>query len=284
MEVLRHRRVFATARPLYARDWQRSGGFPAHGHDFHEIVLITRGTGAHIRRGGEDDLRPGDLLTLRPGDWHAYRHAGELAGIDCAFDPLLLQRELAWTADDARLARLLWHQTGGEGARRLRPASDTGALQHFRALVGLEGGGPDARGEQIGRLLCLLSLAARLEPAEDAAARIHPAAAEAARLMDEAPALPWTVAGLARRLGCRPDHLSRVFARDLGAPPQRWLLRRRVRTAQGLLLRSELPVAEIAAQVGWDDANLFARRFRAETGMSASDWRKRFATPAAKTS
>lgn len=281
MEKIRQKEMFAAACPFYARRWPLRSGFPAHGHDFHELAIILEGSGRQMRNGGEDELQPGDLVVVRPGDWHSYEHSDGLLGIDCGFDPLLLQQELAWTASEPRLSRLLWHQAGESHACRLRLDRPAEAEMHFRALVRLLGEESDARGEKIGHLLCILGLAARCVAGGDGGAvRVSPSAAAAARLMDEDPSLPWTTAGLARRVGCRPDHLSRVFARDFGLPLHRWLTCRRIRVAQRLLLRGDVPVAAIAERVGWQDASLFARRFKAETGMSASQWRSRFVTAA----
>lgn len=279
METLHHRELPLVQGPVYAAEWRRSDPFPAHSHDFHEVVLITGGHGRQLRQGGEDALEPGSLLVLAPGDWHAYRHVGELAGFDCAFDPRLVQRELAWTANDPRLGRLLWRHRREQSALRLRlgAAEAEEAVGHLGALAVLTRSPGDTHASQVGRLLCLLGLVARQVEIPESAPEIHPLAASAAQLMEQDPGRPWTLAGLALRVGATRVRLCRIFARDFGAPPLVWLNRRRVRAAQALLMRTDLPIAEIANRVGWADANLFARRFRAETGLSATAWRRRYA-------
>lgn len=279
METLRHRELPLVQGPVYAAEWRRREAFPAHSHDFHEIALITAGRGRQLRQGGEDELAPGSLVVLAPGDWHAYRHAGEMAGLDCAYDPALVHRELAWTAGDPRLGWLLWRHRSRPAAMHLRLAAAAAreAREHLQALSDLTHRDGDTHAAQVGRLLCLLGLVAQHLDVPAEAPQIHPIAAAAARLMEQDPAQPWTLAGLALRTGAARGYLCRVFARDLGAPPLVWLIRRRIRAAQALLMRSDLPVADIAAKVGWSDANLFARRFRAETGLSATAWRRRYA-------
>jgi AraC family L-rhamnose operon transcriptional activator RhaR len=48
-----------------------------------------------------------------------------------------------------------------------------------------------------------------------------------------------------------------------------------------MLLHTDDPVTHIAHSVGWADQNLFARRFRAHYGMSATTYRERFSHTAA---
>ena len=48
-----------------------------------------------------------------------------------------------------------------------------------------------------------------------------------------------------------------------------------------LLLHSDEPVTSIGRAVGWPDQSGFARRFKAHYGLSATTYRKRFATRAA---
>jgi methylphosphotriester-DNA--protein-cysteine methyltransferase len=49
-----------------------------------------------------------------------------------------------------------------------------------------------------------------------------------------------------------------------------------------LLLHSDEPVTSIGRAVGWPDQSGFARRFKAHYGLSATAYRKRFATRAAQ--
>jgi hypothetical protein len=55
----------------------------------------------------------------------------------------------------------------------------------------------------------------------------------------------------------------------------------RAEHAAVLLLPSDEPVTSIGRAVGWPDQSGFARRFKAHYGLSASAYRKRFATNSA---
>lgn len=57
-----------------------------------------------------------------------------------------------------------------------------------------------------------------------------------------------------------------------------YLAQVRAEHAAVLLLHSAEPITGIGRAVGWPDQNYFARRFKAHYGLSATTYRKRFAT------
>ena len=84
-----------------------------------------------------------------------------------------------------------------------------------------------------------------------------------------------SVASLAGTLGVSPDHLSRSCRALTGQPALALLQERRLLEARRLLVYSELPVAEVAARLGFDDAGYFSRFFSRTSGTSPSDYRAR---------
>ena len=60
-----------------------------------------------------------------------------------------------------------------------------------------------------------------------------------------------------------------------------YLAQIRAEHAAVALLHSDEPITSIGRAVGWPDQNYFARRFKAHYGLSATTYRKRFATGAA---
>jgi len=83
-----------------------------------------------------------------------------------------------------------------------------------------------------------------------------------------------TLSELAGLVGLSPFHFTRMFKQSMGVPPYSYLRAIRVGRAQRLLAASTLTVLEIALAVGYDTPQAFARMFRAETGMSPSQWRR----------
>jgi AraC family transcriptional regulator len=84
------------------------------------------------------------------------------------------------------------------------------------------------------------------------------------------------LAELAGLVGLSPYHFTRMFKHSLGMPPYRYLRRLRVEHAQHMLAASDWPVIEIGAAVGYETPQAFARMFRAETGLSPTQWRRAY--------
>jgi AraC family transcriptional regulator len=90
-------------------------------------------------------------------------------------------------------------------------------------------------------------------------------------------------AGLARGVSldevARECHMSvsqfgRTFKKTTGLTPHRWLVQRRVERAKDLLLRSMLPLAEIALDCGFSEQSHFTRTFTRMVGTSPGEWRR----------
>ncbi len=254
-----------------------------HGHEFFEIALAASGRGEHISANGRQPLSTGNLIIVRPGAWHGYMHCEHLVVLNCCFDHQLLQRELGWLRENVILNFLLW--TGpylgnrrGVMVVRLFENELPDILAHWEALSQVQNS--FHRAETLGRLLILLDRLARsieeLDSMKQQIRNFHPAVMETMRLLETEIEQDWSLGDLAGRSHLNPSYLVRLFKAEIGLAPIAYLNRCRLERAVGLLLHTELPVAEVAAQVGWYDPNLFARRFRAAHGMSPRAYRQRF--------
>ncbi len=83
-----------------------------------------------------------------------------------------------------------------------------------------------------------------------------------------------TLARLAAECGLSVRHFARAFQQSTGAPPHRWLLKRRVERAQELLQDPKLPLTEIALACGFADQSHFTRVFTGAVGVSPGAWRR----------
>jgi AraC-like DNA-binding protein len=81
---------------------------------------------------------------------------------------------------------------------------------------------------------------------------------------------PLAMSAMAKDLKVTPVHMARAFRTLVGMSPLAYLHRLRLEEACRLLSNSSMNVAEVADNVGFDDANYFSRLFRRKMGMSPS--------------
>ncbi|MER5426211.1 GlxA family transcriptional regulator [Streptosporangium roseum] len=100
-----------------------------------------------------------------------------------------------------------------------------------------------------------------------------------------APLLEWllsrlpdqiTVEDMAAYSGVSPRTLTRQFADQLGVPPARWLLERRLAATRALLEETDLPVETIATRVGLSSAVNLRRRFHTALRTTPAAYRRSF--------
>ena len=194
------------------------------------------------------------------------------------------------------MLRNSWSSHGSEDSRvpaagvltiSLPPSVLGDCLVHLDALAALRHRPPALhRPNIVGRLSLLFgqlgqaAAQARGEP-PGGPRSAHPAVVQAMRLLEADLARNWTLTGLAAELHFAPGYLVRLFNAATGLPPMVYLGQLRAEHAAVLLLHSDEPVTSIGRAVGWPDQSGFARRFKARYGLSATTYRKRFATRAA---
>ena len=258
-----------------------NGTLVAHDHDFVEVAVVEGGTAVHETLYGCREIGSGDAFVIRPGAWHAYRHCEELAVVNCCFRARLLRHELLWLVEEPRLRLLLW--AGQDADDGVVPVTLPGAAlrQCLGALEQLAEPMAEApRPYRLAHLLLLLrGLACELGAAQladaERLANTPTVVADALRLLTGDLARPWRVEEIAAEVAVSPAHFSRLFHKAVGRPPMAHLAVLRAEAAATRLLRTDDPVADVGAAVGWDDPNYFARRFRARFGMSPTEYRSR---------
>ncbi len=163
------------------------------------------------------------------------------------------------------------------------PATDLGA-----PLVDLLGAEmvKEAPGQQVvlDRLLDLLVVAVLrtwFARAEDTPgwfrASSDPVVGPALRLLQDNPAHPWTVAGLATEVGASRATLARRFTDLVGEPPMTYLTERRLALAADLLKEPGTTVGAVARQVGYANPFALSAAFKRVHGFSPREYRRRTA-------
>jgi transcriptional regulator GlxA family with amidase domain len=90
------------------------------------------------------------------------------------------------------------------------------------------------------------------------------------------PAADLSIGTLARRIAMSPRNFARVFAREVGMTPARFVLSVRVETARRLLEESSESLDAICAQSGLGTAESMRRAFMSTVGIPPGQYRARF--------
>ncbi|MGH0031953.1 MAG: GlxA family transcriptional regulator [Myxococcota bacterium] len=90
------------------------------------------------------------------------------------------------------------------------------------------------------------------------------------------PTADLSVEALASRVAMSPRHFARVFTRELGVTPARYVERVRVEVARRRLEESTLGVDAVAEQSGFGSAETLRRAFLRSLSVSPGDYRSRF--------
>jgi LacI family transcriptional regulator len=101
--------------------------------------------------------------------------------------------------------------------------------------------------------------------------------AAAIRLIRSRADCPLQVSDVVAEVGGNRRRLERRFRRVLGRTPYEEILRTRVERARQLLAATQMPVAQVASECGFDYAHNFSTVFRRLTGMTPSDYRGQYA-------
>lgn len=85
----------------------------------------------------------------------------------------------------------------------------------------------------------------------------------------------WTLAELAHRCHCSPEHLRRLCLRELGRSPMQHLTCLRMEKARLLLEAGDDKLEVVAAQVGYANGAIFSRVFKRWVGVAPGEYRGR---------
>lgn len=100
-----------------------------------------------------------------------------------------------------------------------------------------------------------------------------PDVGNALALMHGQPSDPWTIVGLAKKVGVSRSVLAERFRHFLGVPPMAYLIRWRLQLGAQLLASTSYSVAQIAGEVGYESEPAFNRAFKREFGLPPARFR-----------
>lgn len=258
-----------------------SRDFVFHGHDFHEIMVVVRGTALHRVNDEEHPVVPGDVCVLGDGDQHGFTAVSGLELYNVMFDRNLLVS----MGEDLKgmngfqalfvLDRMQVREHGHRSRFQLDPVqlADTEPLL-AAMLEEYANGEPGAHSLLMACFVLLVGRYSRWYEKNrmDSPGRIDRLAIAAASLRDPL-AAELEVASLAVAAQMSKRHFQRMFTQAYGVSPVKYRIQARMEKACRLLREEGLSVTEIASACGIGDSNYFSRLFRQQTGISPLEYR-----------
>ena len=82
------------------------------------------------------------------------------------------------------------------------------------------------------------------------------------------------VKDIAYKFGYERSHLYRLFLEENGCSIQRYIIICRINRARYLLVETEMPIYEVAHEVGYESYAAFSKVFIREANLTPSEYRK----------
>lgn len=251
-----------------------------HHHDFLEMSYVTEGTGYHHTGDEVMAVSAGDLFVIPIGASHVFRPGST------AKDRQLIVYNCLTSMENA--TKILEMVPGGDELGKLLAFNE---IMHYRDRDG------EARGwferlyreysvERTGRETALYAGMLQLMIC---IIRIHEAAVKGAPPpavgMDHVLSMlhghysrPFTVEELAGELGIGERQFQRLFVKQTGLTPIKYLQRIRIQEACRLLRSSHRRIHDISGAVGYTDIAFFNALFKKITGMTPREYRQSHAS------
>jgi AraC family transcriptional regulator len=242
----------------------------------HTVTMhFTPGVKLVQRRGArtsERRVRAGDVIVTPAGEPKTLRHDGEAEVLDVQLAPAWLEEIARQAGANAAASNLLKDNFG------TRDTELAHLCRRFRAELEHEGIGGRLYAESIGVQLGLhllrhyVSIPSTLD---DGRARL-PAhkLRRAVEYMNEHLREDLSLEQIAGVLSISPFHFAHLFKESTGLSPHRYLIDLRIQRAKSLLRETELPITEVAQQVGYWNNSHFAVAFHRATGFTPRAFRR----------
>lgn len=253
-----------------------------HYHEFHELVLVTRGKGIHFTEEERYQIRAGDMFIIWPGQVHGYEETEDLALINIIYLPELLKlpdfdlKNLPGNYAFFELEPRLRHEHSFKSRLRL---SESELLEAEDIIWKIENELSEKKSAYhymaAAFFMIFRGMIARWYSGQKSP--------QSRKLLEFASLINYisrnlekdlSVDMLAAKANMSVSTLSRTFSKAFGHPPMEYVIRKRIARACELLSGSNMTISEIAAQTGFTDSNFFSRQFRKVKGMSPREFRK----------
>ena len=244
--------------------------FP-HKHDFYQLMFVTSGKGAHQIDFKKYDVRPNQLYIMKPGQIHSWQLSNNIDGFIIEFKLDTLQEENFGGME--LLGRVLFLPD-------LLELKDQVIQKDLQKVI--EVMHKEFQNKSIFNDLCLrnylsglLLQVLRESKASLMKDRKHITPERFRLLVENHYRSEHRVEFYAREMKLTPKALTMQVSRTYGKSPRALIQERCMLEAKRFLAFSDLSIAEIGYELGFEDANYFTRFFRLNEKVTPVQFRKR---------
>ncbi len=208
--------------------------------------------------GDRVSIRPGSVGIIPPGVRQEYRYRGRSEHLFAHFS-------VPEAAPDAEVLPIAVMQDMGVDFARIS--------QRCEDAINAAGERPARTSARIWDILW--ELAERTMRTSERSRGRHAAVEHTCQIIQSRLSEPLKLTGLARSAGVSPAHLTRLFRSELNETVTDYLRKCRLDRAWHLLLHSDLPIKQVACDVGIQDLQLFNKTIRRAFGVAPRALRER---------
>jgi AraC-like DNA-binding protein len=239
--------------------------YPRHSHDYYVLSLIERGRQSFTHKGTKYRTPPGGLILINPGIVHT-GEAVDTQGFELrALYPSLSLMETAVFELTGRRTLPFFREVLIDQ----RWATNSISSLHKAILAGA------GRLESESRILWMMTQLIK-RYADVGSTEVHPGKEkrtmqQVRHYIEEHFAENITLNMLAQHVALSPYYLLRAFRAEVGMPPYAYLESVRIRQTQRLI-KAGLPLAEVAAEVGFSSQSHMTRQFKKIIGVTPGQY------------
>ena len=244
----------------------------AHFHPTPEFFLQTGGGSEFDCPSGKFSLKTGDICVMPAG----VPHAEKALNLRTAYRILVLMHEsegfiaLQGTTDSSGRIQSRDMRGFARGGAAFQCLDQASGAQNVRRNLRR----PYIQGLTTAFLAAIVSEIRNPSPLTEKMG--SPLVVEAERIVRVEISRPdLSVQAVSDRIGCSPDHLTRLFRTQHGMSLGVWIAKERVQLACDLLVHPDHNIAEVGWTCGFASPSYFIRVFKAYTGTTPKAWRVR---------
>ena len=253
-----------------------------HTHDFSELIIITAGGGDHWINGDIYQVQTGDIFLIQGNTEHYFTKRSNLGMYNIMFDDSYLREHLRSLRSLSGFNAFFLFEPTYRRSHKFKSHLHVTPEAMRPLMAKLQEMADEFACERPGADLLLLARALEIfvyisrmysdtpNPMAHSLFRLG----ELISKLENCYAENWTLSRISKMTAMAPSTLLPVFKKVTGFSPIDYLLQVRLSKAAELLLKTELPVSEIAQKCGFHDSNYFSRQFRKRYAAAPKNYRK----------